>query len=49
MLDTATLREYQRAADAVYVDPQIIEYAVQLAAATRDLASVRACPSWPGT
>jgi MoxR-like ATPase len=38
VIDTATLREYQRAADAVYVDPQIIEYAVKIAAATRDLA-----------
>jgi MoxR-like ATPase len=38
VIDTAALREYQRAADAVYVDPQIIEYAVKIAAATRDLA-----------
>ncbi|HEX3259685.1 MAG TPA: AAA family ATPase, partial [Pseudonocardia sp.] len=38
VIDTATLREYQRAADAVYVDPQIIEYAVKIASATRDLA-----------
>ena len=38
VIDNATLREYQRAADAVYVDPQIIEYAVKIAAATRDLA-----------
>ena len=38
VIDTATLREYQRAVDAVYVDPQIIEYAVKIAAATRDLA-----------
>src|SRR6478672_6271507 len=38
VIDTATLREYQRAADAVYVDPQIIEYAVKIANATRDLA-----------
>jgi MoxR-like ATPase len=38
VIDTATLREYQRATDAVYVDPQIIEYAVKIAAATRDLA-----------
>ena len=30
---------YQRAADAVYVDPQIIEYAVRLSTATRDLAA----------
>jgi MoxR-like ATPase len=38
VIDTATLREYQRATDDVYVDPQIIEYAVKIAAATRDLA-----------
>jgi MoxR-like ATPase len=38
VIDTATLREYQRATDNVYVDPQIIEYAVKIAAATRDLA-----------
>lgn len=34
------LRGYQRAADAVYVDPAVIEYAVQLATATREPASV---------
>jgi len=34
------LRGYQRAADAVYVDPGIIEYAVRLATATRQPASV---------
>ena len=34
------LLEYQRAADAVYVDPGIIEYAVRLATATRAPASV---------
>src|SRR3954454_13502999 len=39
VIDTATLREYQRAADTVYVDPQIIEYAVRLSGATRDLAA----------
>jgi MoxR-like ATPase len=38
VIDTATLREYQRATDNVYVDPQIIEYAVKIAAATRDLS-----------
>jgi MoxR-like ATPase len=38
VIDTATLREFQRATDNVYVDPQIIEYAVKIAAATRDLA-----------
>ena len=48
MIDTETLREYQRAADAVYVDPQIIEYAVRLSTATRDLGAVGR-PSWPGT
>ena len=42
VIDTATLREYQRAADAVYVDPQIIEYAVRLSTATRDPAAVGA-------
>ena len=36
VIDVDTLREYQRAADAVYVDPQIIEYAVALSTATRD-------------
>ncbi|MDQ1708732.1 MAG: MoxR-like ATPase, partial [Frankiaceae bacterium] len=40
VIDTATLLGYQRAADAVYVDPQIIEYAVRLSTATRDPASV---------
>ncbi|MFC4948401.1 AAA family ATPase [Pseudonocardia sp. GCM10023141] len=40
VLDTATLLAFQRAADAVYVDPQIIEYAVRVSAATRDLATV---------
>jgi MoxR-like ATPase len=39
VIDTSTLVEYQRAADAVYVDPEIIEYAVRLSTATRDLAS----------
>ena len=38
VIDVATLLEHQRATDAVYVDPQIIEYAVKIAAATRDLA-----------
>jgi MoxR-like ATPase len=37
VIDTATLLAFQRAADAVYVDPQIIEYAVRLSGATRDL------------
>jgi MoxR-like ATPase len=39
VLDPATLRGFQRAADAVYVDPQIIEFAVKVSAATRDLAA----------
>jgi MoxR-like ATPase len=38
VIGTDQLREYQRAADAVYVDPGIIEYVVKLASATRDLA-----------
>jgi MoxR-like ATPase len=40
VIDTDQLREYQKATDAVYVDPGVIEYAVRLASATRDLASV---------
>ena len=40
ILDGEQLRGYQQAADAVYVDPAVIEYAVRLATATRDLASV---------
>jgi MoxR-like ATPase len=40
VLDPDTLREYQRQADAVYVDPAVIEYAVQLATASREPASV---------
>jgi MoxR-like ATPase len=39
VIDTATLLGYQRRADAVYVDPQIIEYAVRLSTATRDPAA----------
>jgi MoxR-like ATPase len=38
VIDTEKLLEFQRAADAVYVDPQIIEYAVKLSTVTRDLA-----------
>jgi MoxR-like ATPase len=38
VITTDQLLEYQRAADAVYVDPGVIEYAVRLASATRDLA-----------
>jgi MoxR-like ATPase len=37
VIDTERLLEFQQAADAVYVDPQIIEYAVKLSTATRDL------------
>ena len=40
VIDPEQLRGYQRAADAVYVDPAVIEYAVQLATATREPASV---------
>jgi MoxR-like ATPase len=39
VIDTDTLLAFQRAADAVYVDPQVIEYAVRLSSATRDLAA----------
>jgi MoxR-like ATPase len=39
VIDVDALRGYQRAADAVYVDPQIIEYAVRLSTATRDCAA----------
>ena len=39
-LDGAQLTGLQRAADAVFVDPALIEYAVKLSNATRDLASV---------
>jgi len=39
VLDLDTLRAFQSAADAVYVDPQIIEYAVRLSTATRDPAA----------
>jgi MoxR-like ATPase len=39
VIDTETLRGFQRATDSVYVDPQIIEYAVRLATATRDLGA----------
>jgi MoxR-like ATPase len=40
VIDTERLREYQHATDAVYVDPGIIEYAVRLASATRNPATV---------
>jgi MoxR-like ATPase len=39
MIDPDRLREYQRATDAVYVDPAIIEYAVRLTSATRSPAT----------
>ncbi len=39
VIDTAALLGFQQAADAVYVDPQIIEYAVKLSSVTRDLAA----------
>jgi len=39
VLDPAKLLAFQLAADAVYVDPQIIEFAVALSAATRDLSA----------
>jgi MoxR-like ATPase len=40
VVDTEQLREYQRRADAVYVDPGIIQYAVRLATATREPEAV---------
>ena len=40
VIDTETLLRFQREADAVYVDPAVIGYAVQLATATRDPSSV---------
>ncbi|WP_214404078.1 AAA family ATPase [Pseudonocardia lacus] len=36
VMDTAALLDLQRAADAVYVDPEIISYAVRLTSSTRD-------------
>jgi MoxR-like ATPase len=39
VIDIDILLGFQRAADAVYVDPQIIEYAVRISTATRDLAA----------
>ena len=39
-LDGEQLVALQRAADAVFVDPALVEYAVKLSNATRDLASV---------
>jgi MoxR-like ATPase len=40
VVDLEQLRGYQRAADAVYVDPGVIEYAVRLATGTRDLSGL---------
>src|SRR5919199_1628746 len=40
VLDLDRLRGYQRDTEAVYVDPGVIEYAVRLASATRNLAAV---------
>ena len=39
-IDAASLAALQRAADAVFVDPALIEYAVKLANATRDVSAV---------
>ncbi len=40
VMEPSQLAALQRAADAVYVDPALIEYAVRVATATRDLPSV---------
>ena len=40
VLDPGALKRYQQQADAVYVDPSVIEYAVALATATRAPAQV---------
>ncbi|MBC9820460.1 MoxR family ATPase [Terrabacter sp. MAHUQ-38] len=40
VLDPEMLRGFQREADAVYVDPAVIEYAVRLVTATREPAGV---------
>jgi MoxR-like ATPase len=40
VIDADQLRELQRITDTVYVPPRVMEYAVQLAVATRDPASV---------
>jgi MoxR-like ATPase len=42
VIDTEQLIEYQRAADAVYVDPSLIDYSVRVVSATRHPASVGA-------
>src|SRR4051794_4905145 len=40
VMDANQLRELQKLTQAIFVDPALIEYAVRLAAATRDLASI---------
>ena len=40
VIDIDKLLDYQRATDAVWVDPQIIEYAVRVTAATREPGAV---------
>jgi MoxR-like ATPase len=40
VLDLEKLKAYQKATDAVYVDPAVIEYAVRLASSTRDLSRI---------
>jgi MoxR-like ATPase len=40
VISVEQLRALQHAADAVYVDPALIEYSVRITTATRDLASV---------
>jgi len=40
VIDTTQLTALQRSADAVYVDPALIEYAVKVVGATRESASV---------
>jgi MoxR-like ATPase len=40
VVDTTQLLDYQRRADAVYVDPAIIQYAVRVAGASRTPAAV---------
>ncbi len=40
VIDTETLLRFQRQVDTAYVDPSVIEYAVRLATATRDPATV---------
>jgi MoxR-like ATPase len=40
VIDTTELVQLQRSADAVYVDPALMEYAVRVVGATRELGSV---------